>query len=619
MNKKRTMKSLTLRVATSLCAGVIAFSSVAALPLPNGSEHSMISIAEAAVTYNSGAAVSYARRYSCSDSGTCGCSYDPRHINYNSSGGDCANFVSSALVAGGLPTDSTWGTYNSGGKIAGTSTYINADLLLYYFRDHSAYKNLVRMSPSASEIKPGNPVWTSLGHVMICTGISSSGTPLLSGHNNDRLDLEVSRGYYATVRLDLLASQGSGSSNSGSNGQTLSRNLSRNSQGSDVKMIQEYLGKLGYNIGSCGVDGIFGRDTENAVKQFQKNNNLECDGIVGPLTFSKLVSKVNELSKASSSGNNTSSNKNTSGGLSRLISYGCTGDDVKEIQSLLTEKGYTVKIDGIFGDETRKAVLKYQKDHSLEVDGIVGDETYRSLSAIVVTAVAVPAFNADDYPTRDVEPLIYGNAQSIMSITPSSVDTAILIAPAPKIDSVFNDVKTGVYYYDAVQWAYFKGITGGVKDKDGTGLVFNPQATCNRAQMVSFLWRMAGCPDPTITKNPFKDAKDTKAYYYKAMLWGYETGIVGGYKVPGGYEFRPDNVCTRAQAVSFLWRMAGKPEPSGSKNAFSDNRNKDSYYYQAVLWASESGITGGYSDGTFRPENQCSRSQMVTFLYRYKN
>ena len=178
---------------------------------------------------------------------------------------------------------------------------------------------------------------------------------------------------------------------------------------------------------------------------------------------------------------------------------------------------------------------------------------------------------------------------------------------------LYNDVtRESDYWYVPVNWGAEVGVVGGYSD--GT---FRPANDCSRAQMVSFLWRMNGCPDPTITKNPFKDVKDTKAYYYKAMLWGYEKGIVGGYKVSGGLEFRPDNVCTRAQAVSFLWRMAGKPEPAGNKNAFSDNKNKDAYYYQAVLWASEKGITGGYSDGTFRPANNCSRAQLVTFLYRY--
>ena len=175
-----------------------------------------------------------------------------------------------------------------------------------------------------------------------------------------------------------------------------------------------------------------------------------------------------------------------------------------------------------------------------------------------------------------------------------------------------SDNGNNPYFYDPVYWATDEGITGGVKDTDGVARNFNPQGICNRAQMVSFLWRMAGCPEPKKLTN-FKDVS-TKAYYYKAVCWAQENGITGGYS---DGTFGPDNACTRGQAVTFLYRMAGQPKVT-STSGFKDVK-PGTYYYNAVLWAEKAGITGGYSDNTFRPDNQCTRAQMVTFLYRYNN
>ena len=179
----------------------------------------------------------------------------------------------------------------------------------------------------------------------------------------------------------------------------------------------------------------------------------------------------------------------------------------------------------------------------------------------------------------------------------------------------FKDVPENKYYYNAVYWAVDKGITGGVKNSKGVADTFNPEGNCTRAQMVAFIWRMAGCPEPIQEESVFSDIKPSD-YFYKAVLWGTQNGIVGGYS---DKTFRPQGNCTRAQAVSFLWRYYGKPDPENFDSRFSDNLNSNQYYYKAVLWASENGITGGYSDGTFRPQGSCSRAQMVTFLYRSRD
>ena len=173
------------------------------------------------------------------------------------------------------------------------------------------------------------------------------------------------------------------------------------------------------------------------------------------------------------------------------------------------------------------------------------------------------------------------------------------------------------YYYDAVYWAANEGITGGVKNSK-TGLYdsFNPQGNCTRAQMISFLWRMSGCPEPS-RKVRFRDVPKNH-YAYKAVAWAQEKGITGGYS---DNTFRPNGNCSRAQAVTFLYRLADQPAVKvDSSTGFKDiHMNDGKYYNNAVVWAAQSGITGGYSDNTFRPDNLCTRCQMVTFLNRYEN
>ena len=169
--------------------------------------------------------------------------------------------------------------------------------------------------------------------------------------------------------------------------------------------------------------------------------------------------------------------------------------------------------------------------------------------------------------------------------------------------SPFGDVSTSVYYYEAVKWAQEKGITGGI----GNGL-FGPNQPCTRAQIVTFLWRAAGSPEPKAMSS-FADVS-TDAYYAKAVAWAVENGITTG---TGDGKFSPDATCTRAQSVTFLFRAIGKLVDS--KAEFSDVLT-DSYYANAVAWAVENGVTNGIGDGLFGPDNSCTRAQIVTFLFR---
>ena len=172
-------------------------------------------------------------------------------------------------------------------------------------------------------------------------------------------------------------------------------------------------------------------------------------------------------------------------------------------------------------------------------------------------------------------------------------------------ENPFVDVAEGRFYYKPVIWAVKSGITSGV---DSTH--FMPDATCTRGQVVTFLWRACGSPEPETSRCPFTDVSANR-FYYKAVLWAYENGITAGIDAT---HFRPDDTVTRGQFVTFLWRAEGKPAPGGS-NPFVDVK-QGTFCYNAVLWASANGITSGMDATHFGTNRSCTRGQVVTFLYR---
>ena len=171
---------------------------------------------------------------------------------------------------------------------------------------------------------------------------------------------------------------------------------------------------------------------------------------------------------------------------------------------------------------------------------------------------------------------------------------------------VFVDVATGSYYEDAVDWAVENGITNGVSSN-----MFAPDDPCTRAQIVTFLWRAAGSPAPK-SMSSFTDVP-ADAFYAKAVAWAVENGITSG---TGEGKFSPNAICTRAQSVTFLYRASGSPAVSGSAE-FSDV-STTAFYADAVAWAAKKGITTGIGGGLFGSDNDCTRSQIVTFLWRCK-
>ena len=228
-------------------------------------------------------------------------------------------------------------------------------------------------------------------------------------------------------------------------------------------------------------------------------------------------------------------------------------------------------------------------------------------STVTITVKPDSGYRLDDLTVTDknsneLKLTDKGNGKYTFTMPASKVEISATFVKEVET-SPFSDVSTSAYYYEAVKWAQEKGITGGI----GNGL-FGPNQPCTRAQIVTFLWRAAGSPEPK-RMSSFSDVS-ADSYYAKAVAWAVENGITTG---TGDGKFSPDATCTRAQSVTFLFRAIGKLVDS--KAEFSDVLT-DSYYANAVAWAVENGVTNGIGNGLFGPDNSCTRAQIVTFLFR---
>ncbi len=214
-------------------------------------------------------------------------------------------------------------------------------------------------------------------------------------------------------------------------------------------------------------------------------------------------------------------------------------------------------------------------------------------------------------PTRDGYTFDgwYSNSDLTIKVTSIKLtsNTTIYAKWTAKSDMSFTDVADKAYYRDAVEWAVKNGITKGT-----TATTFSPNATCTRAQAVTFLWRAAGSPKPETRAMPFTDVP-VGSYYYDAVLWAVENGITKG---TSDTTFSPNMTCSRAQIVAFLWRSEKSPA-AGTANPFADVKST-AYYADAVLWAVKENITKGTTSTTFSPNADCTRAQIVTFLWRCK-
>lgn len=200
---------------------------------------------------------------------------------------------------------------------------------------------------------------------------------------------------------------------------------------------------------------------------------------------------------------------------------------------------------------------------------------------------------------------VTGKMAGSVTVTASAAGKSVTCT----VQVLYKDVTdTSVFWYTPTYYLTNKGVVKGYDNQTK----FKPANDCTRAQMVTFIWRLQGEPAPKTSVCKFTDVKKTD-YFYKACLWGNENHIVEGYK---NGTFGPQIICARKHAVTFLWRLAGSPAPKSDKCRFTDVK-KTNYFYNAVIWASDKGIVAGYDDDTFRPEGNCLRRQMVTFLYKY--
>ncbi len=229
----------------------------------------------------------------------------------------------------------------------------------------------------------------------------------------------------------------------------------------------------------------------------------------------------------------------------------------------------------------------------LDQNGTVIDQIYVGNAPLSDCAPIVADNQVVWYIADDSAPVFY----TIDLAHPQEVQTRL---------PVFKDVAPNKFYYEPVLWAYENKIAAGVAPGR-----FAPENVCTRGQIVTFLWRNAGCPKPQTQTNPFEDVIPG-SYCYQAVLWAVEQGITKGITES---RFAPEKSCTRAHAVTFLWRANNSPAPVNPSNPFTDVK-AGRFYSDAVLWAVENDITQGVSAGYFRPDGSCTRGQIVTFLYR---
>ena len=268
-----------------------------------------------------------------------------------------------------------------------------------------------------------------------------------------------------------------------------------------------------------------------------------------------------------------------------------------EVGEISAREGFSIS-GGSLRAGTVSSAMVWFKGGVSEIDCLVGingpDDTSFSVTCCFPMIVTAPeGVTCRNYSFRDQE----GN-----------LVTKNLRIEQVEVDCPFTDVSENSYCYTPMLWAYYYGVTTGTDETH-----FSPNSTCTRGQIVTFLWRASGSPEPERTDCPFTDL-DLNASYYKAVLWAVEKGVTTG---KTDTIFAPKDPCSRAQIVTFLWRSQGSPKPKGwyGEPRFTDVPKK-SFYYQALCWAWEEGIAAGTSEKRFSPYRPCTRGQAVTFLMR---
>ncbi len=355
----------------------------------------------------------------------------------------------------------------------------------------------------------------------------------------------------------------------------------------------EYLEYLSASIPSTGwhgpmgevsvVDGVKQGDTLKIFRaKFADNISLPCNFVT--ISFRTIKEGTTKITLSNS--RLFADNKNYTAAM-------------KDATVNIVDKQYTLKFETDGGSAIDEVVVNKGENVDLSEykttkDGYVFDGWYKDAAyENKVTSVVL-----DDSTT------VYAKWNKEKAEVEEPVEPS---TPADKpINNPYEDVNENMYFFTPVMWAAENNITTGTSPTS-----FSPDASCTRAQTVTFLWRAAGSPAPKTTDNPFSDVAKG-SYYYDAVLWAIENGITNGVS---DKLFAPDETVNRAQTVTFLYRSAGKPEVS-TVNPFVDVES-GAYYANPVLWAANNGITTGTSAKTFDPDSHCTRGQIVTFLYRH--
>ena len=225
--------------------------------------------------------------------------------------------------------------------------------------------------------------------------------------------------------------------------------------------------------------------------------------------------------------------------------------------------------------------------------------TVKPNSGYVLETLTVTDKNGNELKLTDK-----GNGKYTFTMPAGKVEVKATFMEDNSVLNFFYDVPNGAYFYEAVKWAVKNGITTGVGND-----LFAPEQPCTRAQIVTFLWRAAGSPEPKGAASGMSDVV-SGSYYEKAVAWAIENGVTTGTTTS---TFSPDATCTRAQSVTFLYRALGKKVESSAN--FTDVKS-DAFYTDAVNWAVANNVTNGTSNTTFSPNADCTRAEIVTFLYR---
>lgn len=289
--------------------------------------------------------------------------------------------------------------------------------------------------------------------------------------------------------------------------------------------------------------------------------------------------------------------------------------------SLKDEKpGNFIDENGIPIDATFEPGLVTVQAHEHQYEALVIPPTCMEQGFTTHTCSICGSFYVDTYVDALGHDLVHHEAKAPSCTEPgwNAYDTCSRCEyttyeeiPASCPGEIFIDMPArGHWAHDAIDWAITLGVTAGT-----TETTFAPNMSATRAQVVTILWRASGSPEPISSEPFFTDVANPNSYYFKAVQWAYEKEITNGV---GESTFGVNRKCSRAQIVTFLWRFAGSPEPTQTENQFSDV-SPDSYYFKAVLWANQNGITAGTSGSAFSPNMNCTRAQIVTFLWRFLN